>query len=88
MFTLRFYLCVLSPPKPLSTNIVLLHATSWHCFHFQALIFIVSDSAKGVGVRLNIKSGGVSVGVTSKAGLTGAYGGGVRLCCLTVVIIN
>jgi len=27
-------------------------------------------------LRLNIKSGGESVGVTSKAGLTGAYGGG------------
>jgi len=35
-----------------------------------------------VGVRLNIKSGGAFVGVTSKAGLTGAYGGGVLLCCL------
>jgi len=39
-------------------------------------------------VRLNIKSGRESVGVTSKAGLTGAYGGGVLLCCLTEAIVN
>jgi hypothetical protein len=32
-----------------------------------------------VGVRLNIKNDEASVGVTSKAGLTGAYGGGVVL---------
>jgi hypothetical protein len=73
-------------PSPLNTATALLRAILWHCFHFQAAIFTVSDSAKRVGVRLNIKNGAASVGVISKAGLTGAYGGDVFLWYLTELI--